>query len=93
MFARCPTCHSSSRIALPILRVLDRQADLHRADELASLAIKIDPDYSHGSYGQRRCSSVGAGRYREAIDSYRRAEMLFPKQHSAWIAYGLHLCR
>ena len=56
---------------------LDRQADLHRADELASLAIKIDPDYSpaHTAKGD---VLVLERRYREAIDSYRRAEMLFP---------------
>ena len=55
----------------------DRQADLRRADELASLAIKIDPDYSpaHTAKGDVH---VLAGRYREAIDSYRRALMLVP---------------
>ena len=55
----------------------DRQADLHRADELASLAIKIDPDYStaHTAKGD---VLLAAGRHREAIDSYRRALMLAP---------------
>ena len=38
----------------------DPQADLRRADELASLAVKIDPDYHIGSRGQRRCST-GSG--------------------------------
>ena len=56
---------------------LDRQADLRRADELASLAIKIDPDYA---YAQRAKGDVLrlAGRYREAIGSYQRALMLLP---------------
>jgi len=55
----------------------DRQADIRRADELASLAIKIDPDYSwaHKAKGD---VLLWAGRYREAIDSYQRALMLAP---------------
>jgi len=55
----------------------DRQADLRRADELASLAIKIDPDYflAHMAKGD---FLLLAGRYREAIDSYQRALMLAP---------------
>jgi adenylate cyclase len=55
----------------------DRQADLRRADELASLAIKIDPDYylPHTPKGD---VLMATGRFREAIDSYRRAQMLAP---------------
>jgi adenylate cyclase len=55
----------------------DAKADLRRADELASLAIKIDPDYSlaHSAKGD---VLLLAGRYQEAIDSYRRALMLVP---------------
>jgi len=55
----------------------DRQADLRRADELASLAIKIDPDYflAHTTKGD---VLLLEGRYREAIDSYQRALMLAP---------------
>jgi tetratricopeptide (TPR) repeat protein len=55
----------------------DLQADLRRADELASLAIKIDPDYpmAHVAKGD---ALMAAGRYREAIDSYGRALMLAP---------------
>ena len=55
----------------------DRQADLRRADELASLAIKIDPDYylAHMAKGD---VLLLAGRYREAIASYQRALMLAP---------------
>ncbi|MGL3111408.1 adenylate/guanylate cyclase domain-containing protein [Bradyrhizobium sp. BR 1432] len=55
----------------------DRQADLHRADELASLAIKIDPDnfLAHSAKGD---VLLVAGRSREAIDSYQRALMLAP---------------
>ena len=55
----------------------DRQADLRRADELASLAIKIDPDYflAHSAKGD---VLLVAGRSREAIDSYQRALMLAP---------------
>jgi adenylate cyclase len=55
----------------------DRQADLRRADELASLALKIDPDYylAHMAKGD---FLMGTGRFREAIDSYRRAQMLNP---------------
>ena len=68
----------------------DRQADLRRADELASLAIKIDPDY-HMAHAAKGDVLLAAGRYREAIDSYGRALMLAPKQHSAWIAFGLQL--
>ena len=69
MFARCPTCHSSSPNALPFLRVPDPQADLRRADELASLAVKIDPDY-HTAHTAKGDALLLAGRYREAIDSY-----------------------
>ncbi|MEH2544500.1 adenylate cyclase [Bradyrhizobium sp. AZCC 2262] len=56
---------------------LDAKADLRRADELASLAIKIDPDYSpaHTAKGD---ALVVAGRYRDAIDSYERALILAP---------------
>jgi class 3 adenylate cyclase/TolB-like protein len=55
----------------------DRQADLRRADELASLAIKIDPDcwVAHMAKGD---VLLFTGLYREAIDSYRRAQMLAP---------------
>jgi adenylate cyclase len=55
----------------------DRQADLHRADELASLAIKIDPDFflAHEAKG---AVLLAEGRYREAIDAYRRAIVLAP---------------
>jgi TolB-like protein len=55
----------------------DPQADLRRADELASLAIKIDPDYymAHVAKGD---ALQAVGRYREAIDSYERALMLAP---------------
>ena len=68
----------------------DRQADLHRADELASLAIKIDPDYplAHTAKGD---VLLVAGRYREAIDSYRARPDVSSQQHSAWIGYGLQL--
>jgi len=55
----------------------DRQADLRRADELASLAIKIDPDFYH-SYNAKGGVLVAQGRYQEAIDAYRRALMLNP---------------
>jgi adenylate cyclase len=55
----------------------DREADLRRADELASLAIKINPDFSpaHSAKGD---VLLLAGRLRDAIDSYRRAQMLIP---------------
>jgi adenylate cyclase len=55
----------------------DRQADLRRADELASLAIKIDPDY-YLAYTAKGDVLMATGRFREAIDSYRRAQMLAP---------------
>jgi class 3 adenylate cyclase/TolB-like protein len=55
----------------------DRQADLRRADELASLAIKIDPNYSQAHTAKGDVLLL-AGRYREAIDSYQRALMLLP---------------
>jgi len=59
------------------LAVPDPQADLRRADELASLAVKIDPGYhmAHAAKGQALLAAV---RYREAIDSYERALMLAP---------------
>src|SRR5262249_7695437 len=55
----------------------DREADLRRADELASLAIKIDADFSpaHSANGD---VLLLTGRYRDAMDSYRRAQMLVP---------------
>ncbi len=55
----------------------DRQADLRRADELVSLAMKIDPDNSQAKTAKGDVLLLG-GRYREAIDSYRRALMLAP---------------
>jgi len=55
----------------------DANADLLRADELASLAIKIDPAY-HTAHAVKGDVLAAAGRYREAIDSYGRAQMLAP---------------
>jgi TolB-like protein len=55
----------------------DRQADLRRADELASLAIKIDPNYAQAHTAKGDVLLL-AGRYREAIGSYQRALMLLP---------------
>jgi adenylate cyclase len=55
----------------------DAKADLRRADELASLAIKIDPDY-HTAHAAKGDALVAAGRYRDAIDSYERALILAP---------------
>jgi class 3 adenylate cyclase/TolB-like protein/Tfp pilus assembly protein PilF len=56
---------------------LNPQADLRRADELASLAIKIDPDY-HMAHAAKGDALQAAGRHREAIDAYGRALMLAP---------------
>ena len=55
----------------------DPKADLHRADELASLAIRIDPDcpLAHEVKGDVLQAS---GRFREAIDFYERAQLLAP---------------
>ena len=55
----------------------DAKADLRRADELASLAIKIDPGY-HTAHAAKGDALAAAGRYRDAIDSYGRALMLAP---------------
>src|SRR5262249_14899348 len=55
----------------------DRQADLHRADELASLAIKIDPDF-HLGHTTKGDVLLLEGRYRQAIDPYQIALMLAP---------------
>jgi tetratricopeptide (TPR) repeat protein len=55
----------------------DPQADLRRADELASLAIKIDPNYAQAHTAKGDVLLL-AGRYREAIGSYQRALMLLP---------------
>ena len=55
----------------------DPQADLRRADELASLAVKIDPGY-HMAHTAKGDALLAAGRYREAIDSYDRAVILAP---------------
>ena len=43
------------------------------ADELASRAIKIDPDY-HTAHAAKGDALVAAGRYRDAIHSYERAQ-------------------
>jgi adenylate cyclase len=55
----------------------DAKADLRRADELASRAIKIDPDY-HTAHAAKGDALVAAGRYRDAIHSYERAQILAP---------------
>jgi len=55
----------------------DPQADLRRADELASLAVKIDPGY-HMAHEAKGDALQAAGRHREAIDSYGRALVLAP---------------
>jgi adenylate cyclase len=55
----------------------DPQADFRRADELASLAVKIDPGY-HMAHTAKGDALLAAGRYRDAIDSYGRALMLAP---------------
>jgi class 3 adenylate cyclase/TolB-like protein/Flp pilus assembly protein TadD len=57
--------------------VSDPQADLRRADELASLAVKVDPGY-HMAHTAKGDALLAAGRYREAIDSYGRALTLNP---------------
>jgi class 3 adenylate cyclase/TolB-like protein len=64
--------HRASSFARP-----DHQADIRRADELASLAIRIDPDYSPARTAKGDVLLL-EGRYREAIDSYTQAQMLFP---------------
>jgi len=60
-----------------LLAASDLQADLRRADELASLAIKIDPDY-HMAHAAKGDALQAAGLHREAIDSYGRALLLAP---------------
>ena len=55
----------------------DRQAAARRADELASLAVKIDPGY-HMAHVAKGDALLAARRYREAIHSYGRALMLIP---------------
>ena len=65
----------SSRVGLFVSP--DAKTDLRRADELASLAIKIDPDY-HTAHAAKGDALLAAGRYRDAIDSYERALMLAP---------------
>ncbi|TYL96674.1 guanylate cyclase [Bradyrhizobium rifense] len=52
----------------------DRQADLRRADELASLAIKIDPNYSQAHTAKGDVLLL-AGRYREALSWARRRKI------------------
>ena len=62
--------------------------DVRRADELASLAVKIDPDY-HLAHTAKGDALLAAGRYRDAIDSYQRALILNPSsiQHGLPLAY------
>ncbi|MDI3561836.1 adenylate/guanylate cyclase domain-containing protein [Bradyrhizobium sp. Arg816] len=60
-----------------LLAAPDIQAAARRADELASLAVKIDPGY-HMAHVAKGDALLVAGRYREAIDSYERALMLVP---------------
>jgi adenylate cyclase len=60
-----------------LLAVPDRQADLRRADELASLAVKIDPAY-HMAHVAKGDTLLLQGRPREAIDTYERALMFVP---------------
>jgi adenylate cyclase len=55
----------------------DRPADLRRADELASLAIKIDPDFYLAQMAKSNVL-LAQGRHQEAIDAYRRALILNP---------------
>jgi adenylate cyclase len=55
----------------------DAKADLHRADELASLAIKIDPDY-HTAHAAKGDVLQASGHFREAINSYERTLLLAP---------------
>jgi tetratricopeptide (TPR) repeat protein len=55
----------------------DSKDDLNRADELASLAIKIDPGY-HTAHAVKGDVLQSLGRFREAIDSYERALLLAP---------------
>ncbi|MBV9562086.1 MAG: adenylate/guanylate cyclase domain-containing protein [Bradyrhizobium sp.] len=55
----------------------DRQADLRRADELASLAIKIDPNYAQAHTAKGDVLLL-EGHYREAIGSYQHALTLLP---------------
>jgi adenylate cyclase len=67
----------------------DRQADLHRAHDLASLAIKIDPDFCLG-HSAKGDVLLLEGRHRGAIDAYQRALMLAPSsiQPGLAIAYN-----
>ena len=52
-------------------------AAARRADELASLAVKIDPGY-HMAHEAKGDALQIVGRYRDAIDSYGRALLLAP---------------
>jgi class 3 adenylate cyclase/TolB-like protein len=69
----------------------DRQADLRRADELASLAISADPNF-YNAHTVKADVLVAQGRPQEAIDEYRRAQMLNPSAISFGLpaAYNLH---
>jgi adenylate cyclase len=55
----------------------DRQSDLRRAEELTSLAIKIDSD-SYLAHMANADVLQAQGRNQEAIDAFRRATMLNP---------------
>jgi class 3 adenylate cyclase/TolB-like protein len=78
-------CLLSGKFSLRVLALgsADPQADIRRADELASLALQIEPDF-YAAHAARGAVLLAEARYREAIDVYQRVLLLAPSYVPAY---------